>query len=72
MSAHSDKMRNNTKLTREDAEDIRHKYDTHPGGIKQEELADEFGVTQATVSRIIRNKCWAAPPEDEGDAEDSN
>lgn len=44
------------KLTERDVAEIRRRYDL--GGVYQYELAEEFGVTQTTVSRITRRKGW--------------
>ena len=47
----------NAKVTREQVEDIREWYAT--GNISQKDLADEYGLTQATVSRIVCGVTWA-------------
>ena len=43
-----------SKLTNEQAEEIRMRY--RHGGISQEQLADEYGVSQFAVSMIVRRK----------------
>ena len=47
------------KLTQEQAEEIRDLYQS--GGITQTELGNRFGVTQATVSKIVRRDRWKEP-----------
>lgn len=44
------------KLTKEKVKEIREK---HQKGIKQIRLAEEYGVTRANISLIIKNKTWA-------------
>ncbi len=46
----------NTKLTLAAAQEIRATYAA--GGITQRALAREYGVTQATVSFVIRGEIW--------------
>lgn len=48
------------KLTREQAEEIRRKYDV--GGINQSELAQEYGVSQAAIWAILNNKVHVFTP----------
>lgn len=45
-----------TKLTQEKADEIRSAYAL--GQMNQYELANKYGVSQATTSRIILNKSW--------------
>jgi DNA-binding XRE family transcriptional regulator len=47
------------RLTNEQAEEIRMRY--RRGGISQEQLADEYGVSQFAVSAIVRGKRYAVP-----------
>lgn len=47
----------NSKLTEKDVIDIRRKYAA--GGVRQIELASEYGVGQMQVSRIIRGERWS-------------
>lgn len=44
---------NRPKLTERDVRDIRA---AHAGGMRQADLADNYGVNRATVSRIIRRE----------------
>lgn len=44
------------KLTEAQVADIRARY--AQGGISQSALADEYGVIQITISRIIRREIW--------------
>lgn len=44
------------KLTDEAVLAIRRRY-AH-GGVSQQVLADEFGVSQNRVSKIVRGRCW--------------
>jgi len=44
------------KLTALDVSQIRARYT--PGAIRQEDLAQEFGVNQTTIERIINRKIW--------------
>ena len=46
-----------SKLTEEQVLEIRRRYAA--GGVKQQELGDEFGVAQALISFIVRRKLWA-------------
>jgi DNA-binding MarR family transcriptional regulator len=46
----------NAKLTQVDIDAIRSRYAA--GGILQRELADEFGVRQGQVSRILSRTRW--------------
>lgn len=48
--------RNPPKLTFSLAEEIREKY--RSGGCTQQQLADEYGVHQVMISRIVLNKTW--------------
>jgi hypothetical protein len=48
------------KLTEQQVRDIRERYAS--GGINQYQLADEYGVTQVLISRIIRRKVWRHVP----------
>lgn len=43
------------RLTEEQVADIRERYSV---GEKQTPLADEFGVTQSCVSRVVRGETW--------------
>ena len=45
------------KLAYEIAQEIRAKY--IPGIISQQDLANEYGVSNEQISRIINNKQWA-------------
>lgn len=45
-----------SKLSFEKAREIRKKYST--GEYTQRQLAEEFGVKQATISKVILNKSW--------------
>ena len=47
-------------LTRDQAEAIRARYGA--GGLSQQSLADEFGVSQVLVSLIVRGKVWGEKP----------
>jgi group I intron endonuclease len=47
---------NNAKLTWEEVREIRKRY--NEGGISQYQLADEYGVGQMTICRIILNRSW--------------
>lgn len=42
---------NRKKLTKQEVKDIR---DAFRGGVKQKDLADNYGVNRATISRIVR------------------
>lgn len=46
------------KLTEAQVQTIRERYAA--GGISQQKLADEFGVRQAHVSRIVLGHSWVA------------
>lgn len=46
------------KLTQDDVDDIRFLYYTE--AMKQVELAREFHISQAQVSKIVRNESWVA------------
>lgn len=46
----------NRKLTDADVKMIRQKYAT--GGITQQELGNEFGVSNTTISQIVRRQTW--------------
>jgi HNH endonuclease/Helix-turn-helix len=46
-----------SKLTQEDADEIRRIY--AKGGRSQQSIADEFGISQDAVSKIIRGKRYA-------------
>lgn len=48
------KRRHLVKLTDERVTDLRDRYDG--GGVSQTELAEEFGISQSTVSRIILHR----------------
>ena len=50
------KRQPNMKLTREKAEEIRVRYEA--GDVSQQALADEYGVCQKNVSRIVRGLSW--------------
>lgn len=45
-----------SKLTEEDVREIRSLY--HSGRAKQTALANQYGITQANVSEIVRNRTW--------------
>jgi DNA-binding MarR family transcriptional regulator len=44
------------KLTEQDVLDIRARYAA--GGIRMQDLADEYGVTKKTISVIVSRKKW--------------
>lgn len=46
----------NHKLAYNQVDEIRERYAN--GGITQQKLADEYNVTQTTISRIVLNKNW--------------
>mgnify|MGYP000207962994 CR=1 FL=1 len=46
----------NAKLSDAQVADIRRRYAS--GGVRQEDLAREVGVSQVQVSRIVRGKLW--------------
>lgn len=46
----------NAKMTADGVREMRRKY--RNGEANQYELADQYGVTQATVGYIVRNKTW--------------
>lgn len=46
----------NAKLVRTQVQEIRERYAA--GGITQEALAAEFGVTTLTIGNIVRRKTW--------------
>lgn len=48
------------KLSNSQAAEIYRRY--HAGGVSQQSLADEFGVHQGSVSRIVRGAGWAMIP----------
>lgn len=50
----------NSKLTEADVVEIRRRYAA--GGIKQQTLADEFGVTQILISKIVCRYHWKHVP----------
>ena len=50
--------RTTSKLNRLKAQEIRRLYDE--GALSQEQLAQKYGVTPSTISRIICNKAWKA------------
>ena len=45
------------KLTENDVRSIRERYD--PGIVSYQTLADEYGVTRATIAAIIARRTWA-------------
>jgi predicted XRE-type DNA-binding protein len=47
---------NQTDLTREEVEELREEYETSDKS--QFELADEYGISQPNVSRIVNNRTW--------------
>lgn len=49
-----------SRLTDEQIAAIRGRYAV--GGITQQELAEQYGIDQTHVSRIVRNKSWAHVP----------
>jgi hypothetical protein len=51
---------NTAKLTENDVILIRQRYGA--GGIRQQDLADEYGVTQVQISSIVRGESWAHVP----------
>ena len=48
--------RGNLALSRAEVDDIRARYAT--GLVRQRDLAEEYGTTQATISRIILRKAY--------------
>lgn len=52
--------RNYCKLTKIEADQIRKLYAGGPrhGGVRQVDLAKQFGVTQTSISQIIRGAVW--------------
>ena len=50
--------RTTSKLNRLKAQEIRRLYDE--GALSQEQLAQKYGVTPSTISRIICGKAWKA------------
>lgn len=46
----------NAKITQAIADEIRTRYAT--GAVSQQALADEFGISQRTVSQIVRGLAW--------------
>jgi hypothetical protein len=51
------------KLNAAEVSEIRRRYDrggdrSMKGGTTQQQLAEEFGVHQATISTIVRRKTW--------------
>ena len=47
----------NAKLTEDVVREIRRRY--AQGGISQQALADEYGVSQSKISDAIHRKTWA-------------
>ena len=45
------------KLTEAQVAEIRYRYES--GGITQQQLADQFGVNNQMISRIVRRKNWS-------------
>lgn len=52
----SDEFNPSRKLTQSEVDDIRSRY--KDGNVFQRELAEEYGVTRANISLIIRGKTW--------------
>jgi len=52
----SDEFNPSRKLTQEEVDEIRSRY--KDGDVFQRELAQEYGVTRANISSIIRGKTW--------------
>ena len=50
--------RSTSKLNRQKAQEIRRLY--NEGALSQDQLAQKYGVTPSTISRIICNKAWKA------------
>ena len=50
--------RSTSKLNRQKAQEIRRLY--KEGALSQDQLAQKYGVTPSTISRIICNKAWKA------------
>jgi hypothetical protein len=48
----------NARLTGEDAARIKEMYG---GGMTQQAIADQFGISQMSVSRIVRGQSWRVP-----------
>lgn len=49
-------LKGNRKLDKQDVYDIRQLY--HECGWKQVELAEQFGVSQPQISKIVNEKHW--------------
>lgn len=47
-------------LTRSDVSAIRRRYASTPP-VTQSELADDYGVSQSMISKVIRGACWGQP-----------
>src|SRR5690625_2191669 len=47
---------NTAKLTEDDVREIRRRYSS--GGLRQVDLAKEYGVTQVQISAIVRRQSW--------------
>jgi len=47
----------NAKLSRKDASEIRKRY--AGGGVRQQDLAEQYGVSQRTISLIVRGETYA-------------
>lgn len=56
LSDQSGSSNNNAKLTDYNIAQI--KYDYHQLGDRQKEIAERFGVSQATISKIVNNKSY--------------
>jgi len=52
----SDEFNPSRKLTQSEVDEIRSRY--KGGDVYQRELAEEYGVTRANISSIIREKTW--------------
>lgn len=55
-----------SRLTREAVAEIRRAY--RPRKVSQQALADKFGVTQTTVSSVLRGRIWKWLPDERSDA----
>lgn len=47
-----------TKLTDAKAREIKYRYDDGFGGVTQEQVAAEFGVSPSTVSDVVNGRTW--------------
>lgn len=52
------KLRTSAKVTKEEAEEIREAYSDDGDDRTQSELGDDYGISQAAVSSIVRGETW--------------